>query len=93
FTTGILTQISSIRLHPPLSPKNTRKPSSEKSLEDLSRHGSYFYKAAAEHRMAQERALDRILMHLSKDFHLASKPLTYMATRYLHSLKEDLFLW
>jgi len=62
------------------------------SREGFARHGSYFYQAAAKHRTAQLKDLDRVLWALSENFTLAAKPLNFMSDRYLGFLREKYFL-
>ena len=62
------------------------------SREGLARHGRYFYKIAAEQETAQLQEIDDILRQLSEKFGLASKPLSFIASRYLGFIKDKLFL-
>jgi len=62
------------------------------SREGFTRHGTYFYQAAAKHRMAQIKELEKVLQTLSENFTLATKPLNFMSDRYLGFLRERFFL-
>ena len=64
----------------------------QKRREDFAEHGKYFYKAASRHRIAQILELNEVLLQLSENFTLATKPLTLMTSRYLGFIKEKLFL-
>jgi hypothetical protein len=64
----------------------------QKSREDFTNYGRYFYKAAARHKVAQLQEIDQLLMTLSENFMLAAKPLNYMVSQYLGNLKDELFL-
>ena len=60
--------------------------------EEFAEHGKYFYRAASRQRTAQILELNEVLMQLSENFTLATKPLTLMTSRYLGFIKDKLFL-
>jgi hypothetical protein len=64
----------------------------QKRREEFAEHGRYFYRAASRQRTAQILELNDVLLQLSENFTLATKPLTLMTSRYLGFIKEKLFL-
>jgi len=65
---------------------------SQWSREGIEKYGKYFYKAAAQQKAAQLQELDTVLMNLSENFILATKPLSFMTRRYLGFSKDKFFL-
>lgn len=61
------------------------------SLDDYEAHGQTFYRRAAGHERAREAGLDGVLATLADQFILAEKPLTFLAHRYLHFTRHQLF--
>ena len=62
-----------------------------KSREDYEAHGRAFYRLAAEHERARIEGLQEVLATLSENFILASKPLAFLANRYLGFSRHRLF--
>jgi hypothetical protein len=60
-------------------------------VEDYETYGRAFYQKAAEHERASQEGLDEVLATLSENFILAEKPLSFVATRYLHMARHTLF--
>lgn len=61
------------------------------TLEDYESYGQAFYRLAAQHRIARDQGMHRVLADLSKNFVLAEKPLAFLAERYLALNKHRLF--
>ena len=62
-----------------------------RSRNDYAEQGKYFYQAAARLDAAVSPDLKHVMMELSDNLVLATKPLTVMAFRYLGSFKEQVF--
>lgn len=93
FLIGVFPEFIETRQHYPHSgqPRPRLKSSLVHSPEDYETYGHNFYRLAAQHRQAQAQALDRVLMTLSDQFTLATKPLAFLSTRYLAMRKRSLF--
>ena len=63
-----------------------------RNRNDYAEQGKYFYQAAARLNAAATLDLKNVMMKLSDNLALATKPLTVMAFRYLGSFKEKVFL-
>ena len=70
----------------PLAPRRVRR-----SLEEYEQEGTRFYRLAGEHPTARAMELADVLGLLHRHFHTATKPLSFIATHYLHSTEERLF--
>jgi len=62
-----------------------------RSVEDYEREGTRFYRLAQEHPTARTLELSGVLGVLKENFAAARKPLTYMANRFLHAGKHQVF--
>lgn len=62
-----------------------------RSIEDYEREGSRFYRLAQGHPTAEILDLAGVFGVLRENFAAARKPLTYMANRFLHARKQQLF--
>ena len=62
-----------------------------RSVEDYERDGARFYRLAQEHPTARTVELAVVFGTLRENFAAARKPLTYMANRFLHAQKQQLF--
>jgi hypothetical protein len=62
-----------------------------RSFEDYEREGAMFYRLAQEHPTARTVELAGVFGALKENFAAARKPLTYMANRFLHAQKQQLF--
>ncbi len=62
-----------------------------RSIEDYEREGRRFYGLAEEHPAARALELTDVFGLLREHFNSARKPLTFMATQYLHSSGHHLF--
>lgn len=60
-------------------------------LEDYEAHGRAFYRLAAEQPQARVEGLDRVLKTMSERWILATKPLSFVAQRYLSLRKQQIF--
>lgn len=63
-----------------------------RSLEDYEEDGRRFYRLAAEHPTAGLLDLSEVFGLLKQKFTSARKPLTFIASHYLHSQKQQLFM-
>ena len=72
-------------------PRSTPASRHRRSLEDYEREGRRFYGLAAEHPSARAANLTDVLSLLRQHFAAARKPLTFIASQYLHSRKRQLF--
>jgi hypothetical protein len=61
------------------------------SAEDYEAEGRRFYRLAAQHPDSRAAGLDRILLRLHEDFHLATKPLSHISERYLQFRRSTVF--
>ncbi len=64
----------------------------EWNREIFEEHGKHFYGEAARHRAAHILDLHPVLSELAENFHLATKPLSFMSSHYLGLFKDRLFL-
>ncbi|MCH8310398.1 MAG: hypothetical protein IIB17_07885, partial [Chloroflexi bacterium] len=62
-----------------------------RSVEDYEREGTRFYRLAQEHPTARTLELAGVFGVLRENFASARKPLTYMANRFLHAGKHQVF--
>ena len=62
-----------------------------RTLEDYEREGRRFYGLAQEHPAARTLELSSVFATLKQNFTSARKPLTLVATRFLHARKRELF--
>lgn len=62
-----------------------------RSVEDYERDGTRFYRLAQEHPTARTVELAGVFGVLKENFAAARKPLTYMANRFLHAGKQQVF--
>ena len=62
-----------------------------RTIEDYEREGRIFYGLAQRHPAARALELERVFQTLERDFTAARKPLTFVATRFLHARKRQLF--
>lgn len=69
--------------------KTARVP--RRTIEDYEREGTRFYRLAEEHPAAQVVRLSEVFGLLGEYFTAARKPLTFIASQYLHSDKHRLF--
>ena len=65
--------------------------SARRSVEGYEEEGRKFYRLAAEHPGARELALREVFNLLHGSFHVARKPLGFIATNYLHAKRHNLF--
>ena len=72
-------------------PRSTPQSRHRRSLEDYEREGRRFYGLAAEHPAARAANLSDVLDLLRQHFAAARKPLTFIASQYLHSRQRQLF--
>ncbi|HUZ17655.1 MAG TPA: hypothetical protein VMV68_04670 [Spirochaetia bacterium] len=63
-----------------------------KSKEELVECGSYYYRAAARRGQSLPRGTEYAMARVSEEFLLATKPLTYLSSRYLGFVKRTVFL-
>ena len=62
-----------------------------RTLEDYEREGRVFYGLAQEHPAARALKLSQVFGALESDFTSARKPLTFVATRFLHARRRQMF--
>ena len=62
-----------------------------RTLEEYEREGRTFYGLAQEHPAARVLELSQVFAALKENFNAARKPLTFVATRFLHAKKRQLF--
>ena len=62
-----------------------------RSMEDYEEEGRRFYSLVEDHPTAQTLNLSEVFGLLSKNFTAARKPLSFIATHYLHSRNHNLF--
>ena len=62
-----------------------------RTLEEYEREGRIFYGLAGEHPAARTLELSQVFGALKENFNSARKPLTFVATRFLHAKKRQLF--
>ena len=62
-----------------------------RTLEEYEREGRTFYGLAQEHPAARALELSQVFGALKQNFNSARKPLTLVATRFLHAKKRQLF--
>ena len=62
-----------------------------RTIEDYEREGRIFYGLAQRHPAARALELERVFKTLEQNFTAARKPLTFVATRFLHARKRQLF--
>ena len=62
-----------------------------RTLEEYEREGRIFYGLAQEHPAAHVLELSQVFGALKQNFNSARKPLTFVATRFLHAKKRQLF--
>ena len=72
---------------PPLS----RSWRMRRTLDEYEREGRTFYGLAQEHPAARALELSQVFGALKQNFNSARKPLTFVATRFLHAKKRQLF--
>ena len=72
-------------------PASRRARSLGRSLDDYEKEGRRFYGLAEEHPTAGAMDLSEVFGHLRDHFIAAQKPLSFIATHYLHSRKQQLF--
>lgn len=72
-------------------PRLTSTLGARRSLEDYERDGRRFYGLAQEHPAARALELTDVFGLLKEHFNSARKPLTFIATQYLHSSGHHLF--
>lgn len=61
------------------------------NLEDYEAHGRAFYRLAARHPQARVEGLDQVLETMHEHWILATKPLSFVARRYLSLRKQQIF--
>jgi hypothetical protein len=69
----------------------TRHQRMRRSIEDYEREGRRFYALAQDHPTARKLDLSSVFAVLKEDFATARKPLTLVATRFLHARQRQLF--
>ena len=62
-----------------------------RTLEEYEREGRTFYGLAQEHPAARALELSQVFAALKQNFNSARKPLTLVATRFLHAKKRQMF--
>ena len=72
----------------PPAPRSWRM---RRTLEEYEREGRIFYGLAEEHPAARAMELSQVFAALKRNFTSARKPLTFVATRFLHAKKRQLF--
>ena len=72
----------------PPAPRSWRM---RRTLEEYEREGRIFYGLAEEHPAARALELSQVFAALKRNFTSARKPLTFVATRFLHAKKRQLF--
>ena len=72
----------------PPAPRSWRM---RRTLEEYEREGCIFYGLAEEHPAARALELSQVFAALKRNFTSARKPLTFVATRFLHAKKRQLF--
>ena len=73
------------------SPPVPRSWRMRRTLEEYEREGRIFYGLAEEHPAARALELSQVFAALKQNFTSARKPLTFVATRFLHAKKRQLF--
>lgn len=93
FLAGIFPEHIDVRQSYPQSsgPRLRMQSSLLQNLEDYEAHGRAFYRLAARHSQAQIEGLDRVLETMSEQWILATKPLGFIAQRYLAIRKRHIF--
>lgn len=85
FTLGVFPEHASLALRSASARRWGR------SAEDYEEEGRRFYRLAARHPDARAAGLDHVLLRLHEEFHLATKPLSYISERYLQFRKGRVF--
>jgi hypothetical protein len=93
FLAGVFPEHIDVRQSYPQSsgPRLRMQSSLLQNLEDYESHGRAFYRLAARHPQAQVEGLDRVLETMSEQWILATKPLGFIAQRYLALRKRHVF--
>lgn len=93
FLAGVFPEHIDVRQSYPQSnrPRLRMESSLLANLEDYEAHGRTFYRLAARHPQAQVEGLDEVLATLSEQWILATKPLGFIAHRYLTLRKRHIF--
>ena len=92
FVAGIFPDhTSGYRRPAPGGPRHAQAGRVRRGLEDYERDGQKFYGLAEEHPVARDLELSEVFGLLSQHFTSARKPLTFIATQYLHSRHRQLF--
>jgi hypothetical protein len=93
FLAGIFPEHIDVRQSYPYSsgPRLRIQSSLLQNLEDYEAHARAFYRLAAQHPQAQIEGLSQVLETLSEQWILATKPLGFIAQRYLTLRKRHIF--
>lgn len=88
FLSGVFPDSAQTRAGNSLLPRSWRM---RRTLEEYEREGRTFYGLAQEHPAARVLELSQVFAALKENFNAARKPLTFVATRFLHAKKRQLF--
>lgn len=93
FTLGVFPEYVQLTFRYPYTGKS-RPPfigTAKRSMEEYEEEGRKFYRLAAEHPMAQGLALAEVFHTLHDSFHVARKPLNFIAENYISQDRRRLF--
>ncbi len=91
FVSGIFPDSAQSRAGGAAAPPLSRSWRMRRTLEEYEREGRTFYGLAQEHPAARALELSQVFGELKQNFNSARKPLTFVATRFLHARKRQLF--
>ena len=89
FTAGVFPGHAS--LHAGAAQRSHGRMRARRTIEDYETEGRRFYRLAEEHPAASLMELTGVFALLRENFTSARKPLTFIASRYLHSRRHHLF--
>ena len=91
FVSGVFPDSAQSRAGGTAPPPVSRSWRMRRTLEEYEREGRTFYGLAQEHPAARALELSQVFGALRQNFNAARKPLTFVATRFLHAKKRQLF--
>ena len=93
FISGVFPEFASpaVRYSVPGSMRTAISDRTRRSLSDYESQGSQFYGLAEEHAATQPLGLSGVFRLLSDHFATARKPLSFIASHYLHGSRNRLF--
>ena len=91
FVSGVFPDSAQSRVGSTAAPQVSRSWRMRRTLDEYERDGRTFYGLAQEHPAARALELSQVFGALEQNFNSARKPLTLVATRFLHAKKRQLF--